>query len=78
MSAGRYDRCALNGRSRATLGEAIISGVPPFGLPKMSSCVGRISRPFRAASSLKSMRAKIVTPFVLAIDSRLSSVSYTE
>jgi hypothetical protein len=48
----------------ATLGDAIINGVPDFGLPKMSSFVGCIFRPALAASPLWSIRAWMVNPFV--------------
>jgi hypothetical protein len=42
----------FSGRSRALSGAAIISGVPAFGFPKMTSFVARISKPTFAASPL--------------------------
>jgi hypothetical protein len=47
----------------ATLGEAIIRGVPDFALPNISSFVGCIFKPALAASPLWSIRARIVNPF---------------
>jgi len=42
----------FKGRSSATLGAACINGVPAFGLPKISSLVGRIFIPTFSASPL--------------------------
>ena len=49
----------------AALGAASISGVPPFGLPKIKSLVGGIFSPTFSASPLWSMRANSVTPLDL-------------
>lgn len=42
----------LSGRSMATSGAASITGVPPFGLPKIRRFVGRIFIPTFSASPL--------------------------
>lgn len=60
------------------VGEEIISGVPAFGLPKISSRVGFIFKPARSASSLKSIVAKIVSPWDTAADFSRSNVSAKE
>jgi len=51
----------------ALLGDATISGVPAFGLPKITSFVGRIFRPAFAASPEWSTIAKILRPFACRI-----------
>jgi hypothetical protein len=68
----------LRGRSIASVGAAIISGVPALGLPNMSRRLGLIVRPALAASPLKSMRAKIASPCDITDDSRRSKVSSNE
>ena len=48
----------------ATVGEAAtISGVLPFGFPKISSWLGRIFSPTFFALAAWSIRAKTVIPF---------------
>ena len=49
----------------ATLGAASISGVPPFGLPKIKSLVGGIFNSTFSASPLWSMSANSVHSFRL-------------
>ena len=60
------------------LGEASISGVPPFGLPKISNFVGGIFMPTFSASPLWSISAKSVMPVACRIPFNFSTVSSTE
>src|SRR5262249_9207271 len=60
------------------LGTASMRGVPPFGLPKISSFVGGISIPTFAASPLWSMIANRVISLDRRIFLSLSTVSSTE
>ena len=62
----------------ALLGAASITGVPAFGLPKISSLVGRIFSPAFSASPLWSTRANRVTPFACKIPLSFWTVSSTE
>jgi hypothetical protein len=65
----------LSGKSRATVGDAIISGVPIFGLPNIGNRVGCIFNKALSASQLKSIRAKIVRPREVTKVSRRLKVS---
>jgi hypothetical protein len=68
----------FEGRSSARSGEAIINGVPPLGLPKISTWASCIVRPTRFASPLWSIWAKRIR-FRLCIPSwRRTNVSSTE
>src|SRR2546426_143629 len=62
----------------ATLGAASISGVPAFGLPKISSLVAGIFIPTFAASPLWSTSANSVTPLARSRSVSLSTVCSTE
>src|SRR5580692_1228491 len=54
-----------------TVGCSTRSGVPALGLPKISISSGRSVKPAASASALKSIRAKIFTPFsVSSVSSR--------
>jgi len=60
------------------LGAASMRGVPPFGLPKISSFVGGIFIPTFAASPLWSISAKKVISLARRIFMSLFTVSSTE
>jgi len=60
------------------LGAASMRGVPPFGLPKISSFVGGIFIPTFAASPLRSISAKKVISLARRIFMSLFTVSSTE
>ena len=49
----------LSGMSMALLGAAIITGVPAFGLPKISSLVGRIFNPTLCIGSFLSRNSDV-------------------
>ena len=68
----------FRGRSIATLGAACINGVPAFGLPKISSLVGRIFSPTFSASPLWSTIANSITPLLNRIPFNFSTVCSTE
>src|SRR5258708_7199556 len=72
------DTSAFSGRSIASEGAAIIRGVPPLGLPKISSFVGRIFIPTFSASPLWSIKANTCTPRSARTDSSRFTVSSTE
>src|SRR5690554_7973048 len=52
-----------------------IKGVPPCGLPKTSTSVGRNALPTLSAPALWSTRAKIFKPLLATISSNLSIVA---
>jgi hypothetical protein len=60
------------------LGTASMSGVPPFGLPKISSFMGGIFIPTFATSPLWSISANKVISLDHKIFFSLSTVSSTE
>src|SRR5438552_16975406 len=68
----------FSGRSMATLGAASISGVPAFGLPKITSLVGGSFIPTFAASPLCSTSANSVTPLARRRAWSFSTVWSTE
>jgi hypothetical protein len=60
------------------LGEAIINGVPAFGLPKIRTFVGRICIPASWAAPLWSIIINNLIPFASRICFSLCTVSSTE
>src|SRR6266566_1034978 len=68
----------LRGRSIARSGDAIINGVPPCGLPKISTWASCIVSPTRLASPLWSIWAKRVRLRLCIASWRRCNVSSTE
>jgi hypothetical protein len=67
----------LSGRSSADSGEAAITGVPAWGLPKSTSVVsGRVGPTWRASAAW-SMTANSFIPFALIMAVSLATISCT-
>src|SRR5262249_24509212 len=65
----------LSGRSMPDDCRSCISAVPPCGLPKITSSVGRNCNPTEAAPAAWSTRAKTVSFRLVSTESSLSTVS---
>jgi hypothetical protein len=76
LASSQASTCS--GRSMPLVCLACMSGVPAFGLPKISTSVGRTDMPADAAPAPWSMRPKMLTRLSLRLASRLSIVAFTE